>query len=745
MKAFNKHTMAAAIAACAGALAVKPALAQQDAGNLAAIEEVVVTASRREQSLQDTALAVTATNPEQLANSGLVRMREVIEYSPGVHFSGGGVPTGNTVTMRGVAQLGRISTVGMYLDDIPLGSSTSFAAGPTLQFDGVQGDIQRIETIRGPQGTLYGSSAMGGVMRYITKDPSESNFEASFSGELSNVAHGDTSNAINGRVAIPIIEDRLGLSLAAYREDWGGFIDRIPESPSGAGSNVDAYERSGVYAKLNARPTDRLFGSLLLVDSRTESDGSNLVALDGPPYQLANGRYHSDAGENMLEDDFTIAGLTLKYDFDGAQLVSSTSWQDRSNSNASDLVADFGGLIDLLEGNTPGTTTSALFTGEIATERFVQELRLDSSGSEELEWNVGVFYSSEDSSNIQHLLGKPTNFLALDVDLASGLDELAGFGNVTYYLSDNFDIGAGVRVARIESTVGLTDGPQLIVANLPESTSLDNVQTYSFTARYRPSDDLSLYARAASGYRPENANLPLLDANGNNAAPPTIETDTLWSYELGAKGIAAGGLLGYDVALYYIAWDDPQVLAYVNGAQTGGNANTSVTAYGFEASATLAPTDRLSITGALSYTHSTLDSDETAAFGALEGEELPMLPEYTASLRANYDFTVASYDAFLTGGVRYVGERNTGFEGGRGSNGTIITPLVVNFPVDSYTVADLGIGVRAGGFTTTLFANNLFDEYGFTGGSARPGVGSVRATANVLQPRTFGVRLAYEY
>lgn len=749
MKGFRKNSLSLAISTlCLGVLPLNAALAQDEADEDGALglEEVIVTASRREESLQDTPLAVTAIVPGDLAESGLVRLREVIEYSPGVHYAGGGLPSGNTVTMRGVAQLGRISTVGIYLDEIPLGSSTSFAAGPSLQFDGVQGDIQRIETIRGPQGTLYGSSAMGGVLRYITKDPSENDFEANFSGEYMDVAHGSSSNNLTGRVGIPIVDDRLGFSVAAYREDWGGFIDRIAASPTGAATDVDAYERTGVISKLNANVTDRFSASLQFVDTHIESTGANTVAVAGPPYELVNGPYNTDEGANTLQDDFTIAGLTLKYDFDGAQLVSSTSWQDRSNTNSADLVATFGGLIDLLEGNTPGTTTAAYFTGELATERFVQELRLDSTTDGPMEWTVGAYYSTEDSGNIQTLQGGPTGFLALDVDLASGLDEVATFGNLTYFLSDQFDIGAGVRVAWIDSSVSLTDGPGLIVANLPETTSSDTVDTYSFTARYRPNDDLSLYGRIASGYRPENANLPLLDVNGNNAAPPIIETDTLWSYEVGAKGVTAGGQLGYDVAVYYIAWDDPQVVTFVNGASTGGNANSDVTAYGFEASATWVPVSGLSITPAISYTHSTLDDDETAAFGALAGEELPLLPEFTASVRATYDFTVASkYDAFVVGGLRYVGERNTGFQGGTADDGTVVTPLIVNFDLESYLVADLGIGMRFGNVTTTLFGNNLFDEYGFTGGSARPTVGGVRATANVLQPRTIGIRVAYDY
>lgn len=708
-------------------------------------ETIVVTASRREQSLQDTPLAVTAIDPEELSRTGLNRLREVVEVSPGVHYSGGGLPNGNTITMRGVAQTGRATTVGVYVDDVPIGSSNSFAAGPSLHYDAVQGDVERIELVRGPQGTLYGSSSMGGVVRYISRDPSTSDFEGNLRADLSETEEGDTNATYSARVGIPIVSDRLGLSIAGYQEDFGGFIDRIPASPTGAAENVDAYERTGLSARLVARPTDRLDLSLMAMRGDLESTGANTVALVGPPFVQANGPFNTDEGAMQLTDEFELYAGTVSYDFGWARLLSSTSDQTRDVANASDLVATFGSLIDLLSGQPAGTTTQALFTGRTLTDRFVQEIRLESPVNEQFEWVVGAIYSREESSNIQSLLGQPGNFLALDVDLGSELVETAVFGQATFYLTPNFDIAVGARLAEIESSVALTDGPGLIVANLPETTDSDTVDTYSLTARFRPTDDLSLYARIASGYRPQNANLPLM-SGGVNVAPLIIATDTLWSYEAGAKGSLMGGVLRYDLAVWYNQWSDPQAVTFVNAATTGGNANSDITAYGFEGAVELTPTRGLSIIGSLSYAHSTLDSDETAAFGALEGENLAMLPEWSAALRAQYDFPItANIDGFVGGGVRYVGERDTGYDGGVGSGGVVIVPKIANFTLDEYVVANLAAGVRAGPVEARVYVNNLFDEYGYTGGTARPIVGGVRATANVLQPRTIGVGLSYAF
>lgn len=726
--------------------------AAQDSGESAPDEQasdselIIVTASRRAVSLQDTPLSVTSIDPSELETSGEGSLREVIEYAPGVNFSGGATPVSNTITMRGVAQIGRASTVGVYVDDVPIGSSNSFAGGPSIQFDGVQGDIERIELVRGPQGTLYGSSAMGGVVRYITRDPSRDDLSLKLRGEAAFVRQGTPGLSLSGRVAAPIAKDVLGVSVSGYYDAFGGFIDRTASSPTGADKNVDSYDRYGVMTKAALRPLDGVKVDLMYIHTDAKATGANQVALAGPPFVPIDGPFSTDQGAGQMHDTFDLVSGSFNIDLGVGTLISSTSWQKRENSNSSDLVATFGTLVDLLSGQPFGTTTSAPFTGLLRTERFVQEVRIESNESDTFEWSIGGIYSDEDSDNIQRLLGNPGNFVALDVNLGSELVEYAGFGNARIYLSQEFDLGVGFRLSHVESSISLIDGPKLIVADVPETTKTDTVETYSVTARYRPNPDLSLYARVASGYRPSNANLPLLDVNGNNAAPALIESDTLWSYELGAKGSLADGYISYDLSAWYIDWKNLQVVTFVNGASTGGNANSDVTAYGFEAALAARPTDGLNINASLSYAHSTLDDDETAAFGGLAGERLPQLPRWTASIRANYEFPLSDeVDGFVGAGVRYTGARNTGFEGGVGESGATITPLIANFTLDEMVVANINAGIKSGPITASFFVNNLLDEYGFTGGSARPIVGGVRATANVLQPRTVGMSVTFDY
>lgn len=731
------------------ALASQSPLAKAaDESSTTQLEEVVVTASRRSETLQNTALSVIAQVPDDLAVAGLTSLSDVLDYSPGAYFSGGSAPTDNTISMRGVSTLTSSPTVGVYIDDVPIGSGNGQAAGAESMLDVMKAGMERVEVVKGPQGTSFGASSMGGIVRYVTGDPSLSALGASVSADFSSTEHGGSNQRYTARLDAPIVAERVGVKLSGYYEDVGGFIDRIPESASGAAKDVNGYENLGGMLKLNGNVTDRFSASLLGLYDETTFNGRNIVALDGgPPFVPANGPYETDTAYSDDKSEFWLAGLTLNYRFDFGTLISSTSYQEREVTSTTDLVADFGPLVELFCGCT---VENAPFTGAQTTDRFVQELRLVSTEAERIagniEWTAGAIYSREESGNGQRLAGLPTNFVLLDVNIPSVLEESAVFGNLTYFLTPTFDLTAGVRLADISASVAVVDGPQILLSNTPTQKVDDTIDTYSFSARYRPNDDLSLYARIASGYRPAAANLPLQDAEGNNVAPALVETDTLWSYEVGAKGQTAGGQFGYELTGWYLNWKNLQARIYVNGAQTGGNADSDVTAYGLEGALTYSPISDLVIRASAAYTDSTLDDDETSAFGAVAGENMPGIPEWSAALRADYTIQLSSETLVtLGGGVRYIGDRDTGFEGGTGEDGTEITPLIYNFVAEGHAVTDLNMGFKRGRFGGSLYATNVFDEYAYSGGSARPAAGFIRATASVIQPRTIGATITYDF
>lgn len=747
-KVTGRRSGGSAIAIMGAALATQATGAMAQEGPAVQLEEVVVTASRRAETLQDTALSVTVQIPEDFATGGLTTLSDVINYTPGAYFSGGSAPTDNTVSMRGVSTLTSSPTVGTYIDDVPIGSGNGQAAGSSTMLDVMKSGMERVEIVKGPQGTSFGASSMGGIVRYISGDASLEEFSGRVSADLSTIDHGGSSQRFTGHLNAPIVGDRLGLQVSGYYEDVGGFIDRIPESASGAAKDVNGYENFGGMFKLNGNLTDRFSASLLAIYDETTFHGRNIVTLDGgPPFVPAHGPYDTDTAHSDDLSEFKLGGLTLKYEFGGADLISSTSYQERVVSSTTDLVADFGPLIELF---CDCTVDNAPFTGKQTTDRFVQELRLVSHASDKaagnFEWTVGAIYSDEKSGNGQRLEGLPTNFLLLDVNIPSVLEELAGFGDVTYFISPQFDVSAGVRIADVKASVAVVDGPQILIADTPPVVINDTVDTYSFSARYRPSDNLSLYARIASGYRPAAANLPVQDTEGNNVASPIIETDTLWSYEVGAKGVTDDNKVSYDLTAWYLNWKNLQARVYVNGVLTGGNANSDVTAYGFEGALNYSPIDQFTLSASIAYTDSTLDDDETSAFGAVAGEKMPGVPDWSAALRGNYVVALSEASTLTWGGgIRYIGDRNTGFQGGVGANGEVITPLVHNFVLEAHAVTDLYIAYKRDRFGFSVYGTNVFDEYAYSGGSARPAAGFIRATASVIQPRTIGAAFTFDF
>ena len=221
------------------------------------IEEVMVTASRRSESLQDIAMSVTTTSPGEFVDTGLSTMEDVVNYAPGVVYRGGSAPTDNGLTMRGVSTMTSSPTVGVYIDDVPIGSGNGQASGASLLLDVMKAGMERVELIKGPQGTLYGASSMGGIMRYVSPDASQSEVTGAVSADLSSIDHGGSSARYTGHISAPIVADRAGVMLSGYYEDVGGFIDRIPESASGAATDVNGHKNYGGMAKFDVNITDR--------------------------------------------------------------------------------------------------------------------------------------------------------------------------------------------------------------------------------------------------------------------------------------------------------------------------------------------------------------------------------------------------------------------------------------------------------------------------------------------------------
>lgn len=703
-----------------------------------AVEEIVVTATRREEALQDVAAAVAVVDPQEFAAGGVNSLSGVLAYVPGVVFNDNGAPGQGSVTMRGVANIFATPSVGIYVDDIPYGSVTSFAEGANFALDSLLGDVERIEVIKGPQGTLFGAASMGGSMRYITREPNLTEVEGRVAVDLSDTTGGGMNQLYRGRVSVPLVSEKLALSLSGFYQDNEGFIDEANRP----GKNVNDAELRGGQATLLYQPTEPLSIKLNYSDQEFEFANTNGVPFDLATGQPIFGRYQKDsAGDTPTSISFEMFSGTIEYEMSWATATLASSWQEFAQNATQDLSAGLGPFVDGMLG-VPVGTNSVLLDFDITTERWVEELRLTSPSNGKLEWIAGLYYTEEDSSNFQATDVQPGPLELVTQEFPSSYKEFAAFGNITYYFTEQLDATLGLRLSSNDMSVQYSGTGVLAGPTLPRTTVSDDVQTYLFNLRYRPSEETSLYMRIANGYRPASANLGLTDPNnpGNILSVPFVKADTLWSYEVGAKGNLADGALSYDVAVYHINWKDLQVFRSFMGVSVGGNADSDVTANGVEAALNWRPVDALTLNATAAYAISELDEDDPS-IGGLEGEQLPGIPKWTFSLSGNYRFPLGqSVEGFVGGGVSFMDKRKSSFNGGA-SDGVVIAPSNPNYTADSYTTADLRVGATFEHYEISLYATNLFNEYAYQ----RATTNSFEGTATILRPRTIGAVISVDF
>ncbi|WP_417460426.1 TonB-dependent receptor [Kordiimonas sp.] len=705
------------------------------------LEEIIVTAGRREQSLQDVPAAVSAINPSDFTVKGLKQVGEILNYTPGVAYTDIGTKGFGNISARGVPQSSSIPVFGVYLDDTPISTNSTFSGGSTVMFDAMLMDIERVEVIKGPQGTLYGATSVGGMMRYISRDPAMEEMRVTAGVDIATTDGGEMSQVYNGRVSVPLVKDKLGITVSGFWQDIGGYVDQVnPATGALVENDVDGSENLGYAADLLFTPTEELSIRLKYMKQETDygiDSGVQLAGHTTSDTSMFDGYTTIAApGENYL--DYEIMSGSINYDFDTVTLTSTTSRVEYTFGGSSDYTSIYGPVVDFYAGRAPGTTTSVIFDLLAGSEKFVQEVRLTSERMGNFEWIAGLYYSEETTANGQDLISTPA-FDLLTISFPSEYKEYAGFGDVTYYFNEKFDVTAGMRLSKNKTTLSYVSTGLLLGDAVFESDPIkDTVDTYLFSARYRPTDNLSLYARVASGYRPASANIPILDpATGDNLAPPMIDPDNVWSYEVGAKGATDGNVFSYDVALWMIDWANFQAFTSFSGVNTGGNAAGGLSAHGFEGSFNIRPTDALKLTTNVTYSRSKLNEDEPG-IGGVEGEQLPDLPKWKGSFQADYMFDLTdSWSGNAGFGVRYTGKFISSY-----SASTSTYPV----QVDARTLVDASLSFTNDNVTIGLYATNLFNKRALQGRSdVIVGGGSSDSSGIFERPRTIGANMKVDF
>lgn len=749
-------------AAIAGTLGFSPAASAQEAAGI--LEEVIVTAQKREEDVSDIPMSITVLGGSMLERQQIDNFKDMVAHVPGLSITGS-TPGVTRLTLRGINTGGVASTVGVYYDEVPFGSSTGLANGAIVSGDFDTFDLARIEVLRGPQGTLYGASSLGGVLKYVPNRPSTEGFEARVKGSVESVKDGDLGYAGTGVINVPLSDMFAIRATAFYRHD-DGFIDSIGNNPipSLTNPNVNVIEGTKIEDDLNSAdiyggrlaaliaPNDDFSINLVAMFQNIDSDAPDFIDADPATLEPLN----SDPVQSRYQDAFNdisyeVYSATIDWDFGPASVQSITSWSDFEQDFQQDLAlatALTGGLplSSLLTFLFDDPTTpeiapklSAVLPQLTATEKFTQEIRLLSPVSDSFEWLLGGYYTKEDSVIDQQIFavnaGTETlapGFPALAVaNVESDYEEYAFFGNATWHVTPRFDLSFGARASdNDQSAAQTTDGPlaggTLVVIS---GQSSESPFTWSFSPRYELSDNASVYARVATGFRPGGPNI--VPPGAPPEVPTSYDSDSLTSYEAGYRVNSADGRFAFDVTGYYLDWDDIQLFTQVSGFGVNANGGKAESK-GIELSASFVPADGLTLSVNGAYTDAKLTEDTSALVGGFDGDPLPFVPEWSFGASADYEWSVGSgWTAYVGGTAGYTGDRPAGLSV-RDANNAIIE-------VDSYTIVNLRAGLDSGRWMLEAFVKNLTDEEGITAISDAETATTGRLELGIIRPITFGV------
>lgn len=749
---------------------------EASASELSTLDAVVVTANKRVENIREVGSAISVVSEDLLENLGAGSLSDYADFVPGLQVQDGGTPGLTSVSMRGIAALSAGATVATYVDEVPVGSSGLYQAATTLMLDLLPYDITRVEVLRGPQGTLYGAGSIGGLLKYVTRDPDlyEPEFRVGFG--MSSV-HGGSSGW-NGRfgASFPLAQDKLGLRVSYARRENPGFTDKA--ATVGFGNEVvsiDSDVNSGV--QTSARAALLYEGSGFIMDlsamrQTIDSDDRSGVALDaesGRP--LFGDKVDRSWNSQTFRKDIDLLAATLEWDLGWGDFVSATGYSHTATDIILDSTVEFGEvplLLGLSQGGSWGNYRMDL-------DKLTQEFRLSSRSGGPFEWMFGAFYTREEAD--QHQLFYLTDFDGSPLPapygetfgdmafaaLPSTYRELAVFANGSWRLSERLKVDAGVRYAKNDQDFAqvVTVDPLGLLGGVAtvSGDSAENVFTWSLGPQFQLTDDAMLYLRAATGYQPGGPNVALA------GMPASVDSSMVASYELGLKSEFADKRVLFDLALFHIDWEDIQVATQINGVSglvNGGEA----TSQGLELTTGFRVTDNFRIGLNAAYTQADLSDDFEAIrvdggdvlveiVNGLGGDRMPETPKLSWSATAEYNFDLGGdWQASVGAAFRKVGDRISGTASRQrilqASDPSVVLQETITAPNDLGGYQSLNLYATASNshWSIRTYVNNVTDELGWSSLTTQSGALTstlVQRRGIPIQPRTFGVEFDYRF
>jgi outer membrane receptor protein involved in Fe transport len=679
------------------------------------LEEVLVTAQKREENLLDVPVPVTAITGQSLAASSQVRLENYYASIPGLNLTKDiAGDAASSISIRGLSSGVSNPTVGVVIDDIPIASSSIWGGGHLIpELD--PSEIQRVEVLRGPQGTLYGASTLGGLLKYVTVAPSTDAFSSHLAiGGMNIEGSDDYGWSASGALNVPLTSSFAMRASAVYRTD-PGYIDNVRTGER----DVNSVTTKGGRLSALWNVSDALDLQFAVATQETEGDGNS---------------YQTSGLEDLQQSELVTTGpyeVTLDaysvratLNIGKAEVTSLTGYNIYEQNGSVDCCFDFAYILDLLQ-----------------TKKFSQEVRLSMPLTENIDWLIGAFYTHESTAyHEQFFLLDPVTgavvFPFIEIHSDGKFDESALFTDFTFQFSDKFDLQLGGRYGTYDQEFKQT----WIGPGAPGGTSpflpppvkpSDSAVTYLVTPRYQISPDLMVYARFASGYRVGGPN-----SNGTPNPLPVFKPDETLNYELGVKGQVLDGALQFDASLYHIDWSDIQLqtFALIGGAPTSLYVNAKdARSQGLEVSITARPWEGFTLTTWAVWNDAELTDDMPSNLLAQgqAGDQLPYSQEFSGYLSFEQAFALNTLSPFFGGSVSFVDDRLGHFVNG-------IAASRAELP--SYNEVNLLAGLRGDKWQFTAYVNNVSDERGVLAFSDLK-AGDYQTT----RPRTIGMTLSYDF
>lgn len=669
--------------------------------------EVLVTANRRREPSREVPMHVDTVTATSLQQSGAKTLNDYVSYQPGVFFASQGGAGEGELVMRGVSTGNQTSpTVSVYIDDVPVGGSTVYAAAATFVFDPALLDLDHIEFLYGPQGTLYGAGSMGGLIKYVTNKPDTSAVSGSAGADISSTEHGGINYSEHATLNLPLAKGVAALRVSVLDQHTAGVYTAVGETPAGG---ADRTHTRGARVQLEIDPTSKLSINLSAMGQQIAADGLSMADYNLQGQPISSGPFdrrlnHREPFTQTLE----LYSLSANYDFGWANLDWISSYQNFVNHSVQDYPDAFLALLNEL-GPLLGVDqqlSSLYVDSTYDVHKTSQEIRLTSPKNDSIDWLAGLWFNRENVWEQYNLEG--ANLMAPGVTsllqqmVNSGFEEYAGYGDLTWHVTPTIDLTAGARASgNSQHLASFEQGP---VAGSPggfRDHLLSDDITKLITLSYRPDNSDSYYVRASTGYRPGGLQAPVVSTvlGPNQNATDHFGSDDLQSYEIGYKGSHLDGQLNVGVDGYDIEWHNMQLYTYTLGnaiIQNAGNARVD----GAEGQGSYKAGSWLfTAAGAYTYAH-TLQGN--LQLGIANDAPLPYSAKWAGTLATKYSFQLVGDDAYAGANLRLSTRRNAGF-----SNDTSDP----NFNLPGFGLLDLDTGVNLqGGTNIDFYVRNALDR-----------------------------------